>query len=93
MGGIKSLLGAYANRLNPEGVFWAQRSRLQWLKHGDRNSKCFHATTQWHSRSNRIVCLNNDEGHTVTSEKVGPIYAGVIIITCILRPLLIIRWL
>jgi len=37
--------------------FWAMRSRIQWLKWGDHNSKFFHAYTMQRRQRNRITML------------------------------------
>lgn len=35
-------------------MFWRQRSRLVWLKEGDKNSRFFHLSTMKHRAANRI---------------------------------------
>lgn len=44
-----------------EEKYWFQRSRVKWLKGGDRNSKFFHASTVQRRERNRIVRLKNEE--------------------------------
>ncbi|CAL8995128.1 unnamed protein product [Prunus brigantina] len=45
-----------------EALFWQQKSRIQWLQEGDRNTKFFHMTTVIRRRRNKIERLKNEEG-------------------------------
>lgn len=43
-------------------MMWRQRSRVQWLREGDRNSKFFHAQAFNRRWVNRLTALKNSEG-------------------------------
>ncbi|XP_061359052.1 uncharacterized protein LOC133303192 [Gastrolobium bilobum] len=49
-----------------EELMWFQRSRNQWLKFGDKNSKFFHASAVARRRHNRIVALKDDQGNWIS---------------------------
>lgn len=51
-----------------EELFWCQRSRVKWLKDGDRNSKFFHATTIQRRGRNRIDRLQDANGEWVEGQ-------------------------
>lgn len=55
--------------LEQEFVFWKQKSRLQWLLDGDRNTKFFHLTTVMGRRRNKIERLKNSVGVFVEEAK------------------------
>lgn len=55
----RELMGEYYN----EEIFWMQKSRLNWLRSGDRNTKFFHAVTKNRRAQNRIKSLVDDEGN------------------------------
>lgn len=45
-----------------EEDFWRRKSRISWLKEGDKNSKFFYTATSERMKRNRIDCLINTEG-------------------------------
>ncbi|PPD99408.1 hypothetical protein GOBAR_DD03571 [Gossypium barbadense] len=49
--------------------YWAQRSRAQWLKDGDRNTKYFHAKAIGHLKKNSIEKLKDGNENWVTNSK------------------------
>ncbi|KAK9989340.1 hypothetical protein SO802_029579 [Lithocarpus litseifolius] len=48
--------------LDMEKIWWAQRSRVQWLSEGDRNTKYFHHRDSERRRKNTITGLWNENG-------------------------------
>jgi hypothetical protein len=42
-------------------VSWRQKSRVQWLKEGDKNTKFFHRTANANRRNNCIESMTNEE--------------------------------
>jgi hypothetical protein len=43
-----------------EEMLWLQRSRIDWLREGDRNTKFFHHKAVWRARRNKITKLRDD---------------------------------
>lgn len=52
-----------------EEMLWKQKSRIEWLKEGDRNTKFFHTTMLIRRRRNRVDALLDDNGEWVTEKE------------------------
>jgi hypothetical protein len=48
--------------LEQEEVKWRQRAREDWLQHGDKNTKYFHACANQRSKVNKITSIVNEDG-------------------------------
>eukprot|EP00253_Pinus_taeda_P024711 PITA_24711 len=57
------------NLCKQEEIFWRQKSRVQWLKEGERNTKFFHRSTMANRTHNRISSIKNEEGNLLTSHE------------------------
>ncbi|GKU90863.1 hypothetical protein SLEP1_g4808 [Rubroshorea leprosula] len=52
-----------------EEVLWKQRSRVQWLKEGDKNTAFFHNRASARHKKNHIAGLLDDRGSLVTDKR------------------------
>ncbi|XP_031111882.1 uncharacterized protein LOC116015853 [Ipomoea triloba] len=54
-----------------EEIFWRQRSKQLWLKHGDLNTKIFHQSASARRRHNRLTRLRNSAGVWVEGQSMA----------------------
>ncbi|KAH9732412.1 putative reverse transcriptase/RNA-dependent DNA polymerase [Citrus sinensis] len=62
---IRKLEDQISNMLVDEEVYWKQRSRADWLKEGDKNTKFFHSKASARRRKNKIWGVEDDQGNWV----------------------------
>jgi hypothetical protein len=68
--------------LEMEEIQWAQRSRVNWLQYGDRNTNYFHNAASTRRKKNRIKKLLDDngipvEGMTYLNPLISDYFAGL----------------
>ena len=61
-GDINKLRKEINELLDSEEIKWQQRSKVQWLGLGDRNTKYFHSKASDRRRKNTINCIMDDGG-------------------------------
>lgn len=59
---IRQLEKEVENLATTEELYWRQHSRVNWLAHGDRNSKYFHACALSRRSKNHIKGLVSSHG-------------------------------
>lgn len=65
---IAELKGILETADGEEEAFWRQRSRIQWLNGGDRNSSFFHAVTRGRRACNKFSIIENEAGQAFYEE-------------------------
>jgi hypothetical protein len=62
------LVEKLAEALHREEVMWRQRSRIQWLAEGDKNTRFFHLRASQRKKKNRILELTKADGSVTRDE-------------------------
>ena len=52
-----------------EEILWRQRARIEWLKHGDKNTYFFHLRASRRRRKNKIKALQRNDGQLTDDTK------------------------
>eukprot|EP00253_Pinus_taeda_P028234 PITA_28234 len=64
-----SILSQLEIRRKQEEIYWRQKSRVRWLKEGERNTKFFHRTTIQRRMHNNIPFIQNRSGAKVEAHE------------------------
>ena len=64
----RAILNKISKWRRKEEVFWAQRAKVDFLKHGDSNSKWFHARAKVRYSNNYITGLEQEDGKWTENE-------------------------
>jgi hypothetical protein len=65
----KRLMSRISKLLSREEIMEKQRSRIDWLKYGDRNTAFFQAKAKERAKTNRIVALQCEDGSVATKQE------------------------
>ncbi|XP_071905812.1 uncharacterized protein [Coffea arabica] len=58
-----------ANAYKEEEAFWSQKSRISWLREGDKNTRYFHSFVKGRCVSNRLNKLQREDGSWTANEE------------------------
>jgi len=56
-------------RRQQEEILWRQKSRIRWLKEGEKNTKFFHRTAIQRRMHNNIAFINNQQGERLEAHE------------------------
>lgn len=56
-------------RAKQEEILWRQKSRIRWLKSGEKNTKFFHKSTVQRRMINQITHVHNEQGKKVETHE------------------------
>ncbi|XP_038983681.1 uncharacterized protein LOC120111194 [Phoenix dactylifera] len=59
---LRGLLATHHSILRQHEIFWRQKSRIQWVREGDRNTSFFHRSTVIRRQRNTIRSLRDERG-------------------------------
>ncbi|XP_038970577.1 uncharacterized protein LOC120104120 [Phoenix dactylifera] len=62
MGELRSHLALHDSLLRQQEILWRQKSRVQWIVEGDRNTRFFHQATLIRRHQNRIRVIRGEDG-------------------------------
>eukprot|EP00253_Pinus_taeda_P024774 PITA_24774 len=62
------ILGKLEERRKQEEVLWWKKSRIKWLREGERNTKFFHQAMIKHRQRNRILSIKGKNGNRVVEK-------------------------
>ncbi|XP_038973168.1 uncharacterized protein LOC103699679 [Phoenix dactylifera] len=65
---LRELLVTHHSLLRQHEIFWRQKSRVQWVNEGDRNTRFFHRTTVIRRQRSMIHSLRDGSGRRVEGE-------------------------
>ncbi|KAL4370540.1 hypothetical protein AHAS_Ahas06G0076000 [Arachis hypogaea] len=66
---IKEVEADLDEALKEEKTWWAQRSRTNWLRHGDQNSRFFHQKASQRKNRNWVKAIRDEAGVTHEEEE------------------------
>lgn len=64
----KELMQKWNERCEKEEIISKQKSRIQWLKEGERNTKFFHRSAMDYRCNNRITRIQDEQGNVFHSD-------------------------
>ncbi|KAH7864775.1 hypothetical protein Vadar_033674 [Vaccinium darrowii] len=65
-GRLQELKGQLSKEWDNEEMFWKQKSRINWLRQGDKNTSFFHASVLQRRARNQITGIENPAGDWVS---------------------------
>lgn len=66
---VEKHLHEWENLCKQEEIFWRQKSRVQWLKEGERNTRFFDRFTMANRAYNIISTIKDEEGEIQITHK------------------------